>query len=80
MNINPKIKLNLVFYAITLPLVPFVALMLLVAVILSPIPVIGNPFLNKVERLITKFSIWRNNLPVIKNAYDKVHLFDYLRG
>jgi hypothetical protein len=80
MKINPKIKLNIIFWTITLPLIPFVTLLLLLALIISPVPVIGNKFLDKTERLITKFAHWRNNLPVVKNAYDKVHLFDYIKG
>jgi hypothetical protein len=80
MKINPKIKLNVIFWMITIPMVPFVTLLLLLALIISPIPVIGNKVLDKVERLITKFANWRNNLPIVKNAYDKAHLFDYIKG
>jgi hypothetical protein len=77
---SPKLKLNVIFWMITIPMVPFVILLCLLALIISPVPVIGNNLLDKTERLITKFAIWRNNLPVVKNAYDKVHLFDYIKG
>ena len=77
---SPKLKLNIIFWIITIPMIPFVTLLLLLALIISPIPVIGNNLLDKTERLITKFAIWRNNLPIVKNAYDKAHLFDYLKG
>ena len=77
---SPKLKLNIIFWIITIPMIPFVILLLLLALIISPIPVIGNNLLDKTERLITKFAIWRNNLPVVKNAYDKAHLFDYIKG
>ena len=80
MKISPKLKLNIIFWIITIPMIPFVTLLLLLALIISPIPVIGNNLLDKIERLITKFAIWRNNLPVVKNAYDKAHLFDYIKG
>jgi hypothetical protein len=80
MKISPKLKLNIIFWIITIPMIPFVVLLLLLALIISPIPVIGNNLLDKTERLITKFAIWRNNLPVVKNAYDKAHLFDYIKG
>ena len=80
MRINPKLKLNIIFWIITIPMIPFVTLLLLLALIISPIPIIGNNLLDKTERLITKFAIWRNNLPVVKNAYDKAHLFDYIKG
>jgi hypothetical protein len=80
MKINPKLKLNIIFWIITIPMIPFVTLLLLLALIISPIPVIGNNLLDKTERLITKFAIWRNNLPIVKNAYDKAHLFDYIKG
>jgi hypothetical protein len=80
MKISPKLKLNIAFWAVTAPVVPFVVLILLLAIVISPIPVIGNNFLDKVERLITKYAIWRNNLPIVKNAYDKAHLFDYIKG
>jgi hypothetical protein len=77
---SPKLKLNIIFWMITIPMVPLVTLLLLLALIISPVPVIGNNLLDKTERLITKFAIWRNNLPIVKNAYDKAHLFDYLKG
>lgn len=80
MRINPKLKLNIIFWIITIPMIPFVTLLLLLALIISPVPVIGTKLLDKTERLITKFAIWRNNLPVVKNAYDKAHLFDYIKG
>jgi hypothetical protein len=80
MKISPKLKLNVIFWMITIPMVPFVILLCLLALIISPVPVIGNNLLDKTERLITKFAIWRNNLPVVKNAYDKAHLFDYIKG
>jgi hypothetical protein len=78
--VSPKLKLNIIFWIITIPMIPFVILLLLLALIISPVPVIGNNLLDKTERLITKFAIWRNNLPVVKNAYDKAHLFDYIKG
>jgi hypothetical protein len=71
--VSPKLKLNIAFWIITIPMIPFVTLLLLLALIISPVPVIGNNLLDKTERLITKFAIWRNNLPVVKNAYDKAH-------
>lgn len=77
---SPKLKLNIAFWIITIPMIPVVTLLLLLALIISPVPVIGNNLLDKTERLITKFAIWRNNLPVVKNAYDKAHLFDYIKG
>jgi hypothetical protein len=80
MKINPKLQLNIIFWTVTAPVVPFVVLILLLALVISPIPVIGNNLLDKTERLITKYTIWRNNLPIVKNAYDKAHLFDYIKG
>ncbi len=77
---SPKLKLNIIFWIITIPMIPFVTLLLILSLIISPIPVIGNKLLDKIERLITKYAIWRNNLPVVKNAYDKAHLFDYIKG
>ena len=80
MNLSPKVKLNIVFWAITIPVVPFVLLLLLIGLVLYPIPKIGEYIINNIEKVITKFAIWRNNLPVVKNAYDKAHLFDYIKG
>lgn len=80
MKLSPKLKLNIVFWIITAPLVPFVILLVSAALILSPVPRVGDKVMNTVEKLITKFAIWRNNLPVVKNAYDKAHLFDYIKG
>ena len=79
MKLSPNAKLNIVFYSITIPVIPIVILMLLVAIILSLVPPFRNPTLNWVENVIRKFAIWRNNLPVVKNAYDKAHLFDYIK-
>ena len=80
MHVSPKVKLNIVFWAITIPMVPFVILLLLIGLVLYPIPKIGEYMVNNIEKVITKFAIWRNNLPVVKNAYDKAHLFDYIKG
>jgi len=77
---SPKLKLNIIFWIITIPMIPVVTLLLLLALIISPVPVIGNNLLDKTDRLITKFAIWRNNLPIVKNAYDKAYLFDYIKG
>ena len=80
MKISPKFKLNIIFWIITFPVVPFVILLLTLGLILSPIPNVGERMMNKIEKVITTFAIWRNNLPIVKNAYDKAHLFDYIKG
>lgn len=80
MKLSPKFKLNIVFWIITVPVVPFVILLLLLGLIAYPIPKVGDMMLNSIEKVITKFAIWRNNLPIVKNAYDKAHLFDYIKG
>jgi hypothetical protein len=80
MKLSPKVKLNIVFWSITGPVVPFVILLLLCAIIVALIPPCRNWALNGVEKVIQKFAFWRNNLPVVKNAYDKAHLFDYIKG
>jgi hypothetical protein len=77
MKINPNLQYDVVFWAITLPVIPFIVLLVLLCVLLSPITT--RP-MNFTEKVVTKFALWRNNLPVVKNAYDKVHLFDYLRS
>ena len=79
MKLSPNTKLNIVFYSISLPVVPIVILMLLVAILLALIPPLRNRSMNAVENVIRKFAIWRNNLPIVKNAYDKAHLFDYIK-
>ena len=79
MKISPNAKLNIVFYGITIPLIPIVVLMLLVAILLALIPPFRNRSMNAVENVIRKFAIWRNTLPIVKNAYDKAHLFDYIK-
>jgi phosphotransferase system glucose/maltose/N-acetylglucosamine-specific IIC component len=73
MKLSPKAKLNIVFYSITIPMVPFLVLMLLVAIVLTVIPPFRNNVMTWVENVIQKFAIWRNNLPIVKNAYDKAH-------
>ena len=79
MKLSPKLKLNIVFWTITAPMVPFLVLMLLITIVLSIIPPFRHTLINGVEDVIRKFAIWRNNLPVVKNAYDKAHLFDYIK-
>jgi hypothetical protein len=79
MKLSPNTKLNIVFYSITIPIVPIVVLMLLVAIVGSIFPPFRHTLINGVENVIRKFAIWRNNLPIVKNAYDKAHLFDYLK-
>ena len=79
MKLSPNAKLNIVFYGITIPVIPIVVLMLLVAILLALIPPFRNRSMNAVENVIRKFAIWRNNLPIVKNAYDKAHLFDYIK-
>lgn len=80
MKISPKLKLNIVFWTITAPIVPFVILLLLITIVLSIIPPFRDTLMTRVENVIRKFAIWRNNLPIVKNAYDKAHLFDYIKG
>jgi hypothetical protein len=77
MKINPKLKLSVVFWAISLPVIPFVILLVLVSLLVSPVT---TRMMDVTEKLITKFAQWRNSLPIVKNAYDKVHLFDYIKG
>ena len=80
MKISPNTKLSIIFWSITAPVVPFIVLMILIGIILAVIPPFRNVSLNTVENLVRKFAIWRNNLPVVKNAYDKAHLFDYIKN
>jgi ABC-type phosphate/phosphonate transport system substrate-binding protein len=77
MKINSKLQLNIIFWTITIPAIPFVILLILLALVTSPVT---NYFMDVTEKVVTKYAIWRNNLPVVKNAYDKVHLFDYLKS
>lgn len=79
MKLSPKARLKIIFWCITAPVVPIVLLMLMGAITLSLIPPLRIGALNTVENVIRKFAIWRNNLPVVKNAYDKAHLFDYIK-
>jgi phosphotransferase system glucose/maltose/N-acetylglucosamine-specific IIC component len=80
MKLSPNTKLNIVFWSITAPVVPFVILLLLVGILIALIPPFRNWSLNGIEKVIQKFANWRNNLPIVKNAYDKAHLFDYIKG
>jgi hypothetical protein len=80
MKLSPKAKLNIVFWIITAPMVPIILVLTLLAIILAFIPPLRNWSLSSVEKVIQKFAIWRYNLPIVKNAYDKAHLFDYLKN
>ena len=80
MKLSPNTKLNIIFWSITAPVAPFIVLMILIGIAFAVIPPFRNVSLNTVENLVRKFAIWRNNLPVVKNAYDKAHLFDYIKN
>lgn len=77
---SPNVKLNIVFWAVTAPFLPFIVTLILLGAIIAIVPLFRSRVMNAVEKIIYKFAIWRNNLPIIKNAYDKAHLFDYLRN
>ena len=79
MKLSPKAKLNIIFWAITAPVFPFIVVLLIIGVTLALIPPFRNQSMSIVEKIVLKFAIWRNNLPIVKNAYDKAHLFDYLK-
>lgn len=79
MKLSPNTKLSIIFWSITAPVLPIVILMILLSLLVALIPPFRNWSLNGVENVIRKFAIWRNNLPVVKNAYDKAHLFDYIK-
>ena len=79
MKISPKTKLSIIFWSITAPVAPFIVLLILIGIVFAIIPPFRNVSLNTIENVVRKFAIWRNNLPVVKNAYDKAHLFDYLK-
>lgn len=79
MKLSPNTKLNIIFWSITIPVLPIIIAMLAIAILIALVPLFRNRTLNTVEKVILKFALWRNNLPIVKNAYDKVHLFDYLR-
>ena len=79
MKLSPKAKLNIIFWTITAPIIPFVLILLMLAFILALIPPFRNWALGGVENLVLSITRWRNKLPIVKNAYDKAHLFDYIR-
>ena len=79
MKLSPDAKLNIIFWGITIPVIPFVLLLVTLALILGCIPKFRIYVFDGVEHLVKKFSIWRNSLPIVKNAYDKAHLFDYIK-
>jgi hypothetical protein len=80
MKLSPNVKLNIVFWTITAPFVPLVVVMILVAGIIAMFPIFRKRTLDFVEKVILKFAMWRNNLPVVKNAYDKANLFEYIKN
>lgn len=79
MKISDKAKLNLIFWSITIPVIPIMMAMLIIAMLMAMIPSFRDRTLDTFESAIQRFALWRNNLPIVKNAYDKVHLFDYIK-
>ena len=79
MKISDKAKLNLIFWSITIPVIPIMVIMLIITMPLAMIPSCRDRTLDTLESVVQRFALWRNNLPIVKNAYDKVHLFDYLK-
>jgi hypothetical protein len=80
MKLSPDAKLNIIFWAITVPIVPFIVLMLIIAGIISIVPMFRIRTLDFVENSILKFATWRNNLPIVKNAYNKANLFEFIKN
>ena len=77
MKITPMLQFNIVFWCVTLPAVPVVLLLILLAGIN---PIYRKKFMNWVERSVMNFAMWRNDLRLVKYYYNKAHLFDLIRG
>ena len=85
MKISPEFQFNLAFWPITilfaLIFVPISFGLVMIAAILWPISRRSMYFVdNFVNNMVDTFVEWRFNLPIIKNAYDQIHFFDYIRG
>lgn len=75
-RLSPKTQYNIVFWVVSLPLVPIVCILALFGLI--------NPFYRYdvqyfVEVIVYRLCHWRNTLPIVKYYHDKAHLFDILR-
>lgn len=82
MKLSPQTKFNIIFWTVSAPVIPILTIMVLLVLIVGRIPKMHKfTAMSKglVEYLVERFAIWRNNLPIVKNAYDRAHLFDYLR-
>lgn len=79
MLLSPKLKFDIIFYIVTIPIGILVVLpLILVGIVFYFIPIIGSPMMDKIDHLIKRIARWRNRLPIVKNSYHKAHLFDML--
>ena len=77
MKLSPMLKFHIIFWTVTLPIIPFVILLVLVAFV--------NPFYRQgmfrvVENLVYQVTNWRNNIPVVKYYREKAYLFETLKA
>lgn len=69
-----------IFWTVTLIISPFWALLVIIGLVsLMVTPSRTNRVTIKIEWCIDSITIWRDNLPWIKRARDRAHLFDYIK-
>lgn len=78
--LTPNARYLLIFYIVTLPLA-FWFCILLSGLIISFLKgfddeIMCRWFNEKTEELIE----WRNSLPIVKNAYNRAHLFEHIKS
>lgn len=78
---SPMTRYNLIFWAVTTLFLPYVLIMIVLALIVAYLPFTDHDrVLNWFERQIAKPIKWRNSLSIVKRSYDRAHLFDYIKS
>ena len=77
MKLSPKVKFTCVFWFVTIPIIPFVLLLVLIAILN---PFYRQDFLQYIEETVYRVTNWRNAIPIVKYYREKATLFDMLKA
>ena len=77
MKLSPMAKFTCVFWFVTIPIIPFVLLLVLIAILN---PFYRQDFFQYIEETIYRVANWRNAIPIVKYYREKATLFDIIKA
>jgi len=78
---SPMLRHQLIFWAVSTPILLYVIPMIILALIIAYLPFTDHDrVLNWFERQIIKPIKWRNSLSIVKRSYHKAHLFEHIKS